>query len=739
MNGKFACLIVVASVFVTGFVGYLANADVETDERQIYNYSANLVPSVVSSDVEQYSQYNPSDNVTGWQWNEPGNISNAKVPTTDTASPYVLTQRITGYTTDTISFADRTYFTTNQSQVILPDATAWNQGEVSVFTVDFGEGEPIVNNGYLVFVRDVNGVHVYLLDTQVDGTDIITDLDNIVANHTIESGLYGGGISMYKQYTSSNFRSEFSMYVNITDVHGLTMAQSSSSHSISAVPLTVVSAYQQNDFKTGDVLDLSSYRVYSVEDSSNIGWDLRYYQNSTHDVVMDYRWGATNASDLYVSNSGNFGLYYNKDTDAYYPAMKNANGMWYMTSSTQYKAENLLIVREGWQITELTWDKATVIPPTYADNTRFTQIGVLNTSTFGDTAVWRNNNSNGAITFLAKLNSDTGNLNITTRNKDGDGNYVVNGQWVAYANGIVTPTGYVQITLDNINGRYVYSPVTSIEFVTVRETIGGVPTDVQYANPNTAVVSNYTLNLGVVQSPNGSDMNEMDLRYASLTGEAYVTNTVIQLDPDGRMWSNPSIYLQVYFPDNFDADDTPRVWFNGFVAVGNKIIINGQTFQITDGYITVGSTSVELKAMAVDWEKASDGNVHVYISPKGVYENRIDIGVLNTEDVAVDLKMGGTVQTVHTQKGYVISTEGIWYFEVGLYDGMTEEYDKINLNLTKGWGLSVKGACLLFCGCMIFLTAAGVYYVKDNQPDFTDWLITVIVIVVAIAIAGLIG
>lgn len=728
MNGKFACLIVVASVFVTGLVGYLANADVETDERQIYEYSANLVPSVVSSDVEQYAQYNPTDNVTGWQWNEPGNISNAKVPTTDTASPYVLTARTMSYYNDTIDVILSAYVSSAN-----PNWRSWGADACIDVSTYQAEGE-IVEHGY-----------VYFDYRREDGQDNIYSLlvQSVTGNNDygpiIEGGYYVGGYSSTQTYSDEIYNLSTRVSIKVDEFTTNTLT-SSDSTPLYVVPMKMLNLDLIN---TQDVILMDGSMVLVADSADDIGWANEYqYWNTSPNEHFTMTWGAVNTTIVFDGNQHNRGLMYNSDTQSWRICEKNANGLWYIVSdSPAYPNDKLVVVASGDGRAPVSFDmkRANVIQATYADNTRFTQVGVLDTSTFGDTAVWRNNNSNGAITFLAKLNSDTGNLNITTRHKESDDTYTVNGQWVAYANGIVTPTGYVMITLDNINGQYTYSPVTSIEYVTVRETIGGVPTDVQYANPNTAVVSNYSLNLGVVQSSDGSDMNEMDLRYALLTGEAYVTNTVIQLDPDGRMWSNPSIYLQVYFPDNFDADDTPRVWFNGFVATGNALIINGQTYIVNDGRITVGTTSVELKGMAVDWEKANDGNVHVYISPKGVYENRIDIGVLNTEDVAVDLKMGGTVQTVHTQKGYVISTEGVWYFEVGLYDGTTEEYNKINLNLTKGWGLSVKGACLLFCGCMIFLTAAGAYYVKDNQPDLTDWLITVIVIVVTIAIAGLIG
>lgn len=746
MNGRFACLIVIASVFVTGFTGYLANADVETDERQVYDYSANLVPSVVSSDVEQYSQYNPSDNVTGWNRTTAiGEESNAKIPTTNTASPYIITSRVTGYTERSIDVTDIAYYTQpdNGDDWVYPSAS-WGGGEVYVRTSVI-DGENYFE-GYVYFARESNEIVPYLVYDVIDPTDDVTESD------IISGGYFVGGRSTSGSYTTAGttrITYDHNLDAKVLDTVGTTVWASSGSVPLYVMPFESISQYQENIFQSRYVLDLSGCRVISTNSAEDIGWiTLAHTAPSTHHHIYHYTWGAKNATIIYDGTQNDVGLIYNKDTNSWYKAQKNANGIWYQTDNVQYPLDRLALVTSVGSPNpfddppqEFVYDEPTVIPATYADNTRMTQIGVLDTDTFGTTAMWQNNNNNGTITFLAKLNADTGNLQITTKTRTTVGGvetYSLNGSWMAYTSangGPVTSTGYVLITLDIINGSYTYTPVTSIEYVTVREN----NTDVQYANPQTFQTGGYAQNLATVQSPSGTDMVVLELTYSNTVGEAYVVNTVVQLDPERRLWSDPSLYLGVYFPESFEPTDTSRVWFNAFVAVGSAVIINGQTYQVTDGQITVGDTKVDLKGMAVDWAQDNNNVVHVYVAPGGDDFRKIDLGPVDITQIAVQLKVGGTEQTVTTTVGYVIGMTGIWYYEVGLYNGHTEQYDKLDLNLTKGWGLSFAGACLLFCGCLILLTAVGTYYLKDNGPDFTDWLIIVIAIVITIAIAGLMG
>lgn len=758
MYGRFACLIVIASIFCTGFVGYLANADVEQDERQVYDYSANLVPSVISSDVQQYTPYNPTENVTGW---ESDITSNAKVPTTNKVSPYILQKRVLSYETSYLSFA-RAYHS-GQS----PEWHTWSStGDAYISVVaEYAErpGTTVTEYAYAYFDahRSEREIDVHIVGWIHDEEDYGDDLEN---------AFYIGGYHSLYQPSASSSKHELSIVVK--DTNGNVLESATNDTPLYVVNGNALKRYY-SQMETGDVIELSNYedigddvivvhhpRVYSTLSAEDCGWDNTIaYRGQAGGGAWDYyaTYGAYNATLFYGGTEDDTGLMFDKDSETWALCKKNALGQWYQTSKTRFTADQLVFVSNdsgvgdtdygGW--VNFIWDKITIRPATYADNNRFTDIGTVTDSQYvtNDTAIWSNDNSNGAITFLAKLNDSTGNLHIVTKTRVGSGDtatYAVNGDWMAYTNsttnstpGPVTPTGYVLITLDYINGVCTYSPVTSIESSTITE--GGVQVVVH--NPQTYQVGGYSVRLPSVNEYPYSDINRLELTYMGGTGEAYIVDTVVQLDPEGKLWSDPVIYLGAYFPEAFDPDKAPRVWFNAFVALGNTVRINGVDYAVSEGQITVDDTRVELKGMAIDWEKAGDGLVHVYIAPGGDYDKRIDVGVVSNTPVDVNLMVGGVSTLISTTEGYVVSMDGVWYFEVGLYDGSTETYNRLDLNITKGWGLSFSGACLLFCGCIILFTAIGTYYFKEseNQPDFTDWLIIVMAIVLTIVIAGLLG
>ena len=738
MNGRFACLIVIASIFCTGFVGYLANADVEEDERQVYDYSANLVPSIISSDVQQYTPYNPTENVTGW---ESDVTSNAKVPTTNKVSPYILQKRVLSYSHEGYDLSEVAYKSSSDASERDFNASSAD----AYFTVVRADGDGTAYI-YLDYKRTGGSdrMFAYLVDSVGSGSNNYGDI--------LEGKYYIGGYSFEFEETSLDNR--YRIEIIVSDKDGAILESATTLSPLYVVPASALKGSADYALlNTGDVLILNTdYRVYGIGSADDCGWtDEVKYNVYGYDWTFDMTYGAKNAVRIYDGGEDDTGLMFDKDSESWVLCKRNAQGLWYPVSNQRYTADKLVFtsIWESAVPISFEMDKVNVRPATYADNTRMVGIGVVEDSEYvtNDTAIWSNNNSNGAITFLAKLDDSTGNLHIVTKTRIGSGDtatYAVNGDWMAYTNnpsnltpGPVTPTGYVLITLDYINGVCTYTPVTSIESRTI--TVNGVTVTVH--NPQTYQVGGYSVRLPSVNSYPSSDINRLELTYMGGTGEAYIVDTVVQLDPEGKLWSDPAIYLGAYFPEAFDPDKAPRVWFNAFVALGNTVRINGVDYAVFEGQITVGDVKVELKGMAIDWEKAGDGLVHVYIAPGGDYDKRIDLGAVNNTPVSADLMVGGVSTPISTTEGYVISMEGVWYFEVGLYDGSSETYERLDLNITKGWGLSFSGACLLFCGCIILFTAIGTYYFKEseNQPDFTDWLIIVMAIVLTIVIAGLLG
>lgn len=714
MAGKFASLIVVASVFITGFVGYLANADVETDEREVYDYSANLVPSVLSSDVKQYEVYNPSGNVTGWYNDQ---TSNSVVQTTSTVSPYTLTSRITSYETHQIWVNYQEYFTDpNYSDWILPDNDSWLYGEVSVRTGYLDQNNNY-NTGYVFFRYDPTAsqnerLMAYLVSQDGDETSVI------------EGGYFVGGRTMSKHFVLPNVRSDFLLDTKITNPVGGEIFSSDANNALFVIPLQMIANHQGYTFHTGDVIDLSGVYVFT-SNAEDIGWLLVGGRESTSSANFHYTWGMRNAYQVYEQSQTGVGFVYNEDVHGWFRA-KNMGGFWFQddTDTALYTLDKLAIAVINPTLTygpypTINWEKATITNATYADNTKMVEIGTRSSPPFSTEGIWSNGNSNGSITFLAKLTSATGNLYIDTYDKDNN----LNGSFLATPGDVVSPTGYVQIILDVIGGTARISPVNT------------------FANTLNYTTSGYSKNLAVSQAFDGTDISSLHLRYTN-TGEAYIESTTVQLDPNGLLWSNPSMYLQYYYPDAFNGINTmkmPRVWFNSFVSLGTSITINGITYPVQDGTIDVQGTTVALKGLAVDW-RDEDGIIHVFIVPNGDVGKSIDVGALNTATETAHIKSGGAYVDAQTTVGYNIKAEGVWYFEFGLYNGYTEQYDKINLNLVKGWGLSFQGACLLFAGSVILCTAIAGYYGRDRTDfgmEFMDWVIIILVLIVTIVLAGM--
>lgn len=740
MNGKIACLIVIASVFVTGFTGYLANADVESAERQVYDYSANLVPSIVSSDVTQYESYNPSTNVVGWA-NNPSKsyFSNATIETTNSVSPYILTPRIVRYNPQTpVDISANAYAITSSSE-ITHDYSSTHKIDVDVVSLNQQ------NTAY-------EYLHIYLENTGDDpifNPNIVTKSEGWVISESgnsdsrILSATFIGGTRANTTWTEPVQSVEWTVSTKVVYADSTTVSNDADT----PLYITPFSIVQNNisTLKTSDVIDVTGMTVLTTDSEGNFGLIPTQYYSTVTVEKYTIQYSLLNAESVYDGNpvydSDNnqvqVGLMYQSDVNGWYMCRKDpVTGFWFHTSEKKYDANMLFTVAFNTApVSTFNYEKVQTTNAVYADNTKMVTIGNEDPVTHGGgyAGVWENGEQNGRVDLLAKLTATTGNLTIQTYSKtfdeENDPNhtspiYTLNGQFLADGGSIVTPTGYVQIVLDRMNGTATMSPVTS------------------FADTLTYSTSGYTVDLPVSVGFGETDIARLSLTYANNVGEGYVESTVIQLDPNGMLWSNPSVYLQYYYPDSFNnisLSNIPRVWFNAFVSLGTSITINGIEYPVSDGTITVNNTDVTLKGMAVDWRN-DNGTIHVYIVPNGDDSKSIDVGPVDTSQETAYIKTGGTYADAPTVVGYNIKAEGVWYFEFGLYNGYTEIYDKVNLNITKGWGLSLQGACLLFAGSVILCTAVAGYYGRDRPEyglELMDWVIIILVLVVTIAVGGM--
>lgn len=230
------------------------------------------------------------------------------------------------------------------------------------------------------------------------------------------------------------------------------------------------------------------------------------------------------------------------------------------------------------------------------------------------------------------------------------------------------------------------------------------------------------------------------------TARIFVDNTVVQVDPLGLLWGNPSMYLGYYFQAQMTEHNT-RLLFNGFVKFGSTITINGETFDIigTNIIIPVREYDEEsqvwtikeyreypIKGMAVDFIGNTvsivftESNNDTY--PVGGWTEN-NPGLLNRSTVVVP----NVEPQATTIAGYIVSASGTWYWQSGLYTINQSTEEQYGLLLDGSFGLGLSGACFLMIGILI-LGIAVMNYGLRWELDLVDWLILVMTIILLAAI-----
>lgn len=165
-----------------------------------------------------------------------------------------------------------------------------------------------------------------------------------------------------------------------------------------------------------------------------------------------------------------------------------------------------------------------------------------------------------------------------------------------------------------------------------------------------------------IESYYGTDLDH--LAFWSNTGDSLawsVYNTKVFMDTYNSVMVDPSIDLSKYWGDMTSY----RYAFQSFAIYGDSVTINGVTYPITDGKITINNKTYDFK------------NLYLSFST----DDRTSI---TFRDINKTVDLGDTVDKV-------VSFEGVWYFSTGLYEGketteevynwdLTNIFDNINLN-----------------------------------------------------------
>ncbi len=163
-----------------------------------------------------------------------------------------------------------------------------------------------------------------------------------------------------------------------------------------------------------------------------------------------------------------------------------------------------------------------------------------------------------------------------------------------------------------------------------------------------------------------------------------INQTVVFMDTYSNLMQDPHVNLSSYF----SGAEYVRLNFDSFAYYGDSLTINGTTYDVVDGKITVDiengrSRSFHLTNMLVTWDK----NQHVYLTFTNS-NTKIDLGEASTRE----LSMGGD-----------------WYFDAAIYQGhevIGSEYkwDAGSWNFTESGFYIIFLGLLLLAACIVKAT-----------------------------------
>ena len=186
-------------------------------------------------------------------------------------------------------------------------------------------------------------------------------------------------------------------------------------------------------------------------------------------------------------------------------------------------------------------------------------------------------------------------------------------------------------------------------------------------------------------------------------GKAHIVETKIFTDPKNILWNNFNLNLESYFPT---VSDNMRVLLNGYVAQGDSLTINGNTYIVIDGKITVPvestAGSIRYKALSIDGLAIDYTGGNTYLVFTNANNQTVDLGETTS---------------------YAIAGAGSWYFAANVYQIGSETVT--THDWVCSWSLEMNAAVLVFValigvGCGIGL------YLRGDSFGVLDWAVVLL-------------
>lgn len=199
----------------------------------------------------------------------------------------------------------------------------------------------------------------------------------------------------------------------------------------------------------------------------------------------------------------------------------------------------------------------------------------------GALSTWSNGYSNTTVRILADANNIMFSVNDEELPEVGFID-LQDPAYLAWANGY---TGKVLFTL-NADGTSYWQGVTT------------------FNNTKDYTVAEYRYPLleVVVDEP----ITKINFLYVGGTGyRVAIVDTWMPRDSNGILWDDATFHIDTIFPTIWQQENL-RVRFNSFVTTGTGVTINGVTYPVSDGNVTIDGDTFKLAGSSLEWTPEGD-------------------------------------------------------------------------------------------------------------------------------------
>lgn len=660
---KLGVVIVLVALIASLFIGVITNTTTETKDVTDYTFVADMSQTFTYEDLPDYTLYNPTKNYSGYMLSD-GTGAGIKYTKSAGASNYRV---VDSYNVNTR--------TTSTADVLVNDTSI-----VPPKRVD--DGSPINQpKDYAINIEKV-----YRQGSA--GTQYFA----------MKNGTYMG---------VANLRDALSQLVNSVPSTANTVIMDFASHTDVTVYYSGYEYYDSN---------LVYYAPYEWVPTGQAGYWPIYI---TPQIMPDYNPGDPANTQYPIKYDREKAVYY-RVTDEGDVAFNPEGYVLYWSiidSGTGDPYEPYFIDTDNGQSTH-------IAPPVSYDgewtsNVYLTYIiasyksmkindGVRISNTDSElTTVWSNDVENGIIDIVfgknnTTLMSNTFTLNYTNGTTQAVGlSRTDNGPVVLTVGGNDYTVGIWDrflLRLNAIEGEVSVYPVTSFTNYT---SFRIADTPVQLGASTSVAIPTGTIT-SIAYDPVTQDPSIISQNNDGLTSFTFsVADTTIYLSNKFLM-VNPSIDINNYFT-NANSDGW-RLNFYSFASMGTAMTVNGVTYPIADGKITIDDKTFKLNNIYVSYDKLTN---HIYIT-------------FVNDRTTVDLGEWTTSQ---------VSFTGTWFFNTGYYESKITRQTDTNIQWNK---LPPMGTVsLIFIGITIILMVIGI---KKIGFDTSDYIVTIVSLAVAMCL-----